>query len=130
MSAEQNPVVWFEIPVADLSRAKAFYEAALGIAITEQEMGEFKMGWFPMAPGAPGAGGTLMQCDSYVPSHEGTLVYFPVEDIEATLAKVDDAGGKTLRPKFDIGEYGFVGIFEDSEGNRVGLHTPPANGGC
>jgi hypothetical protein len=51
------------------------------------------------------------------------VVYFTVDDIEGTLAKVQAQGGKTLVPKMSIGEFGFIGQFEDSEGNRLGLHS-------
>jgi hypothetical protein len=36
---------------------------------------------------------------------------------------VVERGGMVLNPKMNIGEYGFVGHFEDSEGNRVALHS-------
>ena len=123
MDTPMNPVNWFEIPVNDLDRAKAFYEYILGIELTFSEMGPMKMAWFPMAEGAAGATGTLMMADGYTPSHAGTLVYFPVDDIDGVLAKVGDKGGRTLNPKMSIGEYGFVAKFEDCEGNRVGLHA-------
>ena len=44
-------------------------------------------------------------------------------EIEAVLARVEANGGRTLTPKTDIGEYGFYACFEDSEGNRVGVHS-------
>jgi predicted enzyme related to lactoylglutathione lyase len=50
-------------------------------------------------------------------------VYFSVEDIEETLRKVNATGGKTLLPKKSIGEYGFIAHFEDTEGNRLALHS-------
>jgi len=46
-----------------------------------------------------------------------------VEDIEETLKKVDEKGGRILNPKKSIGEYGFVAHFEDCEGNRIALHS-------
>ncbi len=64
-----------------------------------------------------------MKEETFIPSYAGSLVYFSVVDIDATLAKVNASGGKTILPKMSIGEYGFVGYFEDSEGNRVALHT-------
>lgn len=52
------------------------------------------------------------------------LIYFAVSDIEATLDKVVKTNkGKVLLPKTDIGEYGFYALFEDTEENRIGLHT-------
>ena len=125
MPSRANPVNWFEIPVNDLSRAKTFYESALGVEITETEMGPNKMGWFPMEMGAAGAAGTLIQGDGYRPSHDGSLVYLHVDKIDPTLEAINNAGGKTLRPRMGIGEHGFIAHFEDTEGNRVALHESP-----
>lgn len=66
---------------------------------------------------------TLIQQESYVPSYEGSLVYLSVDDVTAALDRVRSAGGKVITEKMSIGEYGFVGHFEDTEGNRVGLHS-------
>jgi uncharacterized protein len=123
MAAKANPVNWFEIPTNDLGRAQVFYEHVLGVQLSLNEIGPAKMAWFPMEKEGTGAAGTLMKAEGYTPSHSGTLVYFSVEDIEGTLKKVNEKGGKTLMPKESIGEYGFIGLFEDSEGNRVGLHS-------
>ena len=125
MPSHANPVNWFEIPVSDLGRAKAFYESVLGVEITETEMGPNRMGWFPMEMGAVGAAGTLIQGDGYTPSHEGSLVYIHVDQIDGTLKAIEGAGGTTLRPRVSIGEHGFIAHFEDSEGNRVALHESP-----
>jgi predicted enzyme related to lactoylglutathione lyase len=119
-----NPVNWFEIPVIDLERAIAFYEAVFGLKLSVNDVGPLTMAWFPMTEqGLPGATGSLVKADGYVPSHTGTLVYFSVDDIEGTLKKVNEWGGKTLRPKMSIGEHGFVANFEDTEGNRLALHS-------
>jgi predicted enzyme related to lactoylglutathione lyase len=118
-----NPVTWFEIPVTDMDRAKAYYEKVFEIQISLQLMDNTRMGWFPFEPNAPGTTGTLIQHAEYKPSYEGTLVYFSVKDIDAVLKRAEDHGGKILNPKFSIGEHGYCGHFEDSEGNRVALHS-------
>lgn len=118
-----NPVNWFEIPVSDMDRAKTFYEAVLETELSVNDFGGSTMAWFPMDPEGAGATGTLILAETYTPSYDGTMVYFPVKDIEATLGRVVKAGGKVVNPKQSIGEFGFVGHFEDSEGNRVGLHS-------
>ncbi len=117
-----NPVGWFEIPVSDMKRAKAFYENVFACRLQVQDLGELKMAWFPMEQGAPGAMGSLVESRAYTPSHSGTLVYFSVKDIDAALERVKESGGKVIRGKMDIGQFGYVGHFEDSEGNRVALH--------
>jgi len=118
-----NQVNWFEIPTTDLIRAKTFYEKVLGCELSLQDMGPLKMAWFPMEQDAPNATGTLVQHEAYTPSHKGTLVYFAVDSIEDTLAKVEREGGKILNPKTSIGDFGFTAHFEDSEGNRVAVHS-------
>jgi len=118
-----NPVNWFEIPVSDLDRAMQFYERVLNVTLQRQDFGGLKMAWFPMTQGAPGATGSLVKQETYVPSYEGTMVYFTVESIEETLARIQSSGGKVLNGKTSIGEFGFVAHFEDSEGNRVALHA-------
>ena len=118
-----NPVSWFEIPVNDFDRAKSFYEAVLNVTLSVNDVGNSKMGWFPMQPEAPGSMGSIIQHESYTPSHEGTMVYLSVVDINSTLKKIEDNGGKTLLGKQSIGEFGFVAHFEDTEGNRVALHS-------
>lgn len=120
---QQNPVTWFEIPVSDIKRAATFYERVLGVSLDRNDMGGSEMAWFPMAQGAPGAAGTLIQGEGYTPSHNGSLVYISVGDIEGTLKKVAASGGKTIVPKMSIGEHGYIAHFEDCEGNRVALHS-------
>jgi predicted enzyme related to lactoylglutathione lyase len=121
--APLNPVTWFEIPVRDMPRAMAFYNHVLQTQISLQDMGTFKMGWFTGSPDGRGAAGTLMLSEGYTPSQAGTLVYFEVQDIEACLRRAQERGGRVVNPKMSVGEYGFVGHFEDCEGNRVGLHS-------
>jgi uncharacterized protein len=53
----------------------------------------------------------------------GTLVYFSTEEITAELGRVEAAGGKIFRQKQDIGEFGFIALIEDTEGNMIGLHS-------
>ncbi|MGE5893837.1 MAG: VOC family protein [bacterium] len=118
-----NPVNWFEIPVKDIGRARKFYEKVFGVELSPYDMEPFTMAFFPMTEDAPGAAGSLIKGESYEPSHSGTVVYFSVDDIEETLRKINANGGKTLMPKKSIGDYGFIAHFEDTEGNRLALHS-------
>jgi hypothetical protein len=123
MTSQNNAVSWFEIPETDMRRAKAFYEHVLGATLEVTNMDGSEMAWFPMAQGAPGAGGTLIKGEGYQPSHAGTLVYLSVPDIDAALRRANEKGGQTLLPKMSIGEHGSIAHFEDPEGNRVALHS-------
>ena len=114
---------WFEVPVKDLDRAVKFYEKVFDVKLSSEEMGGMKMALFPFTQDAPGAAGALIKGESYEPSHAGTVVYFSVEDIPETLRRINTNGGKTLMPKTAIGQYGFIAQYEDTEGNRLALHS-------
>lgn len=122
----RNPVGYFEIPVNDLDRAIGFYEKVFGYDFERATVDGNEMAWFPLDENAPGISGALAKGESYVPSTAGTLVYFSTDDINQTLDKANASGGKTLYPKTSIGELGWVAEFEDSEGNRIALHSRSA----
>ncbi|MDF2179887.1 VOC family protein [Aliiglaciecola sp. CAU 1673] len=118
-----NPVGWFEIPVTDMERAKAFYQSAFGYGFEMMDMGPEKMAMFPFDHEQPNCSGALVKGAGYQPISQGILVYFSVEEVTQTLNKIEKAGGKTVQEKMPIGEHGFIGLFLDTEGNRLGLHS-------
>lgn len=121
---KKNMVGWFEIPVSDMDRAKTFYEAVFQVKIDIQNFEEMLMGWFPFVEGKEGAAGTLIKQESYIPSQEGTLIYFMSKDVQNELDRVEKAGGEIYQPKTQISpEYGYMGVFIDTEGNRIALHS-------
>lgn len=116
---------WFEIPATDIKRAKAFYDAVFNIQIQIQDFGGVLMGWFPFDEDKPGASGSLIQNPAYEPSeHKGVLIYFSSEDVSIEMNRVVAAGGKVVKPKTQISpDVGYMGLFIDSEGNRIALHS-------
>jgi predicted enzyme related to lactoylglutathione lyase len=50
-------------------------------------------------------------------------VYFGCDDCAIEAARVGKAGGKIQQEKMPIGEYGFIALLHDTEGNRIGLHS-------
>jgi predicted enzyme related to lactoylglutathione lyase len=125
MQTMKNPVGYFEIPVNDLNRAISFYGKVFGYEFERATVDGNEMAWFPIHEGAPGISGALAKGDSYIPITQGTLVYFSTDNIDDTLSKANANGGKTLYPKTSIGDLGWVAEFEDSEGNRIALHSQP-----
>lgn len=117
-------VTWFEIPVSDMLRAKAFYEVVFAVNIEIHNFGGLEMGWFPHKEGETLATGTLIKQESYVPSAEGTLIYFASKDVQIELELIEKAGGKIYKRKTQISpEHGYMAVFIDTEGNRVALHS-------
>ena len=121
----QSAISWFEIPVTDMARAKKFYETILSITMMDLDIGNgLKMALFPTEP--DGIGGALAQHkDFYFPGQQGALVYLNANPgIQPILDRVEAAGGKVLVPKTQISEEnGYMAVFQDSEGNRVALHS-------
>lgn len=118
-----NAVNWFEIPVENLERACKFYEAILDTEIHTHEIMQQKMGFLHHTE--DGVGGALVQGNGYVPSNNGALVYLNGgDDLSKPLSKVGAAGGQVVQEKMRISEeIGYMGIFLDSEGNRVAFHS-------
>jgi hypothetical protein len=119
-----NPVVHFEIPVTDMDRAIAFYEAVFAVKLDRRETDGYDMAFFPRADGQPGASGALAKGDVYRPTRDGAILYIGVDDIDAVIARATTKGGSVLYPRKDIGEAGFVAEIADSEGNRIALSQP------
>lgn len=120
-----SAAVWFEVPVSKLQRAKKFYESLFNVEMIDIEMGDgLKMSMFPVDEG--GVGGALCEHpEFYHPSHKGSMIYFNGgPDLQEVLSRVEPGGGKILQPKKKINdEYGYMAIFEDTEGNRLALHS-------
>lgn len=122
---KMNAVGWFDIFVDDMDRAVAFYETVLGSKLEAMgdPTGESQMMSFPAEMSAYGAGGALTKAPHAGPGPGGTVVYFMVEDCAVEEARAEAAGGAVVRPKFSIGEFGFVSLLQDSEGNIFGLNS-------
>lgn len=125
-----NPVVWFEIYVEDMDRARKFYEHLLGITLhlmTDPTDESMQMYGFPSASSsdgsAPGASGALVQMEGIPSGGNSTLIYFYSQNCAIEEERAIDAGGKVFRKKTSIGEYGFMSLLEDTEGNMIGIHS-------
>ena len=120
---ETNPVVWFEIYVQDMERAKKFYESVFRIKLEKLNNPELELWGFPMNMERTGASGALVKMDGFSSGGNSTLVYFSCSDCAVEEARVAEFGGSIQRGKMSIGEYGFISLVIDSEGNMFGLHS-------
>jgi predicted enzyme related to lactoylglutathione lyase len=126
MDKNSNSLNWFEIPAADIKRAKKFYETIFSMEM--QDMGEMmgmKMVGFPSDMGNGKASGGLAQSTMHKPSADGAVVYLNANpSINAVVERIEKAGGKVVMPRTQISpEIGYMAFFTDTEGNRVGLHA-------
>ena len=117
-----NPVVYFEIPVLDLTRASDFYSKVFETTLTKDNVDGYQMAFFETLGDSFGATGALVVGDVYIPSHQGCFLYFGVESIDETVARALEHGGSVPYPKKSNGDLGFVAEIQDTEGNRIALH--------
>jgi uncharacterized protein len=113
---------WVELPATDIERAKQFYSTILGgILFQDMEVNGTSYALFPTEDQFNT--GALVQGEYYRPSPDGTTVYFDGgHDMDEILKHVEKAGGEIIMPKTFTGkEAGYVGMFIDSEGNKIGL---------
>lgn len=117
-------VVHFEIPADDTERAAGFYRNTFGWDLQPQPGMDYTMvitsptdeRGMPSQPGSINGG--MFQRN---PQLGTPVITIDVEDIDATLRKVEELGGSTVMAKQPVGEMGFIGYFRDSEGNVMGL---------
>ncbi|MCG7899960.1 MAG: VOC family protein [Candidatus Thiodiazotropha lotti] len=123
---ENNPVTWFEIYVDDMERAKKFYQTVLGISLeklVDPTGSGVEMWSFPSDMERYGATGALVKMEGFSAGGNSTLVYFGCEDCATEESRAEKAGGQIHQAKMSIGEYGYVSIIIDTEGNMFGLHS-------
>jgi predicted enzyme related to lactoylglutathione lyase len=126
MEQNSNALNWFEIPVADINRAKTFYNTIFDHEMVDMgEMMGLKMAGFPTDSGSGHVSGGLVEGPGYKPSSEGAVVYLNANpDMQTVLDRIEGAGGQVLMPKTQISpEIGSMAFFIDSEGNKVALHS-------
>ncbi|MGZ8544461.1 MAG: VOC family protein [Flavisolibacter sp.] len=124
----KHAISWFEIPTTNIERAQKFYEEIFGITMQVMDLPNIKMRIFPVDDPMNIGGALTFNSEFYKPSaSDGPLIYLNGNpDVQHIIEKVEAAGGKVLVPKTMISpEHGFMAVFLDTEGNRIGLHSVP-----
>jgi uncharacterized protein len=118
-----NPIGWFEIYVQDMVRARAFYDSVFATRLERLEGPDIEMWAFPMEPDRPGAPGALVKMEGFPSGGNSTIVYFTCSDCAIEAKRASESGGRIFKDKFSIGQYGFIALVLDTEGNMIGLHS-------
>ena len=119
-----NKVVHFEIPFDDQTRAQKFYEDVFGWQITKYpEMDYYLVTTTPSdensRPKEPGAiNGGFLKRD---PTGEHPVIVIDVPSLDEHIKKIELAGGKTIMPKIQVGNFGLYARVADTEGNVIGI---------
>ncbi|HTU03599.1 MAG TPA: VOC family protein [Candidatus Sulfotelmatobacter sp.] len=119
----QNPVGWFEIYVQDMARARKFYEGVFELKLQQLNAPNLEMWSFPMHRDQAGCAGALVKMDGVPSGGNSVVVYFTCADCAVEEARAEKRGGKIHKRKMSIGEYGYISLVCDPDGNMIGLHS-------
>jgi predicted enzyme related to lactoylglutathione lyase len=108
--------IWYELLTRDAQAAKAFYDAVVGWDIQPRPPGEMDYRIIGTASGF--AGGVMQLTPEMVDggARPTWLGYIGVDDVDATVAAVEQAGGRAMRPAFDIPDVGRIAMLADPHG--------------
>lgn len=123
MGKDVNPVGWFELYVQDMERAKGFYQGTLQLTLSSLSAPGLEMWAFPMDFEKTGCPGALVKMTGKDSGDGGAIIYFSCDDCAVEQARAVEHGGRVQREKMSIGEYGFISLVYDTEGNLIGLHS-------
>lgn len=124
MEKLKSAINWFEIPATDFDRAVRFYSHIYAFDMPTIDKGHLKMGFFQHEPGV-GIGGAVVSGEGYSPAVDGSRIYLNAgADLSTVLDRVTDAGGTVVEGKTQVSpDIGYVAIIDDTEGNRIYLHS-------
>jgi predicted enzyme related to lactoylglutathione lyase len=109
-------ITHIDIPVSDLKRAAEFYSGLFGWQIAELPGFEGYPMW--QAPNKISGGGLAPRSDGFTQPRS----YVEVDSIDDVLAKAVEAGATVVMEKQPISETSWWAIFQDPDGNHVGLY--------
>jgi len=118
-----NAVGWFDIYVSDFDRARKFYETVFQVQLIDLPSEWGRQAMFPFTPEAPNISGAIVEKPNMERSSTNVVLYFETVECVREEERIKNAGGRILQGKMAIGEFGFVSVFMDTEGNTLGLHS-------
>ncbi|MGN6722591.1 MAG: VOC family protein, partial [Marmoricola sp.] len=125
---EPGAPVWNELVSPGLDQALPFYDAVLGMKSEKSDM----EGQPADAPpymvlsdvNGKQVAGAMPPMMEGIPPHWN--VYFQVEDVDATVAKVTGLGGSSIAPAFDVPGIGRMAVLADPQGGMFNVMSPGA----
>ena len=124
--ADHGAFYWNELNTRDAEKAKAFYAATLDWTFDAMPMLEGGIYWVAKAGDAKVGGIFTMDGPQFEGVPEHWFAYIAVDDVDARVDRAEAAGGKILRPAFDVPDVGRIVILKDVNGAAMGWMTPAA----
>lgn len=120
---------WNELATNDSEGAAAFYTALIGWKTQDMPMDDGRTYTMWLVGGQPVGGMFPAKGAPFEGERPVWLCYIAVEDVDATVAKVEGLGGTVLAPPDDIRDVGRVAVIADPQGAPVALIRPTSGQG-
>lgn len=112
-------ICYLEIPAITAEASSSFYSSIFGWTVRKRGDGALAF------DDTGGVSGTWVKEGDRTPD-EQTRIYIMVDDISATLERIETAGGRVLTPRTDIAPgSGAFAVFTDPAGTEFGLYEEP-----
>jgi uncharacterized protein len=115
---------WNELMTRNVEKAKKFYAETLGWTYDAMPMAGGGTYTIAMADGTPVAGIFDIGGPDYQDVPETWMPYIAVDDVDDRAKKAVKAGGKVMKPAFDVPGVGRIVILEEPGGAGIGWMTP------
>lgn len=115
---------WNELMTNDVERAKGFYATTLGWTYQAMPMPE---GTYWLAKAGDKTVGGLTTIEGFAPpgTPPAWFAYLEVDDVDARIKGLAAAGGRLIRPPFEVPTVGRIAIVADATGAMLGWITFP-----
>ena len=126
---KHGDIHWTELMTSDAEGAKAFFKTVVGWTYVENPMGP-EMPYTVVMQGETPVCGIFQMTEEQEGEPSSWVSYVAVDDVDATVAKVAEAGGGVLREPFDVPNVGRIAMIADPMGAVIGIMTPsqPSDG--
>jgi predicted enzyme related to lactoylglutathione lyase len=119
-----HPIVHVEFSAYDQQKAAKFYSDLFG-----WETQSFPVFNYVTFRASEEVGGGINPVSEEYPAGQ-VMFYVGTDDIQATLSKAESLGGKCIMPEMEVPGMGWMAVFEDQSGIKVGLwKSVPMQGG-
>jgi len=107
---------WYELMTSDVEAAGKFYSSVVGW--TTKDVGNADMAYTTFNVGDSGVAGML-----HLPQHIAWVGYIHVDDVDAHIEKIVEAGGKLWKPATDVPGMLRFAVMSDPQGAPIVIFT-------
>src|SRR5580704_8941285 len=124
MRGSHGTFYWNELMTRNVEGAKKFYADTIGWGFDAMLMPGGGTYWLATMAGEPVGGLFDINGPDFQGVPDSWMSYLAVDDVDARVKKAVAAGGKLMKPAFDVPGVGRIAIVMQPDGAGIGWMTP------